>query len=268
VIVADDIVPVINGAIKIVKGKTASLTLSEITAELSAVDNISGVLAVELVSDGYTGNATITGSYLVRYKATDTAGNIGYHDVRVWVVDNIAPVWVVDDFFINLGLNESMTRTELVGLLQASGMIANDVSYTVTFLSDDYSGSEELSGVYSVVMRVTYDDGSEDEIAVQLSVPEVPGDGDIIVGNPEDELTGLQRAWNWTKTAAVDTWNFIKNAFNTVKSGFVWVFDHILKPVWNFIFVKDTPVIPDTIPTTTTTTTASILFGLIYQLKV
>jgi len=251
VTVADDILPIINGPIKIVKGKTASLTLSEITAQLSSVDNISGTLSVVVVTDGYTGNAQVVGSYLVRYKATDTAGNIGYHNVRVWVVDNVAPVWVVDDYFINLGLNESMTRTQLVALLQASGMLANDVSYTVTFLTDEYTGSEEVTGVYSVIMRVTYEDGSEDEISVQLSVPENIEDGDIIVVTPVDELTGFQSAILWIKTAAANTWNFVKSVGLSIAGAGVWTYDHILKPVWDFFFVKDATVTPDPIVTTT-----------------
>ena len=260
VVVEDDINPVVNGPIKIVKGKTASLTLSEVTSQLSAVDNVDGTLSVSVVQDGYTGNATVIGSYLVRYKAEDLSGNITYHDVRIWVVDNVAPVWVVDDYFINLGLNESMTRTELVALLQASGMLANDISYTVTFLTDEYTGNEEIEGVYSVVMRVTYEDGSEDEISVQLSVPEDLSDGDIIVVEPDVELTGFQQAWLSLKTFFVNSWDWIKGAANSVKSAFVWTYDHALKPAWDFFFVKDTDVIPDTVVTTAqnVTTTSGV----------
>ncbi|MBU0996635.1 MAG: hypothetical protein KKE16_01155 [Firmicutes bacterium] len=267
VIVEDDIAPVINGPIKIVKGKTATLTLSEVTVQLSAIDNVDGTLSVSIAQDGYTGHATTIGSYLVRYQATDSAGNVTFHDVRIWVVDNVAPVWVVDDYFINLGLNESMTRTELVALLQASGMLANDISYTVTFLTDEYSGSESIEGVYSVVMRVTYEDGSEDEISVQLSVPEDVSEGDIIVVEPEVVLTGFQQAWLNIKTFFVSSWDWIKGAVNTVKNAGVWVYDNAIKPAWDFFFVKDTDTIPDTVVTTQliTTTSASTTSTLPYS---
>lgn len=253
VVVADDIDPTINGPIKVVKGKTATMPLSDVTAQLSAIDNVDGTLTVSVYQDGYTGHASEVGSYLVRYKAIDTAGNITYHDVRIWVVDNVAPVWVIDDYFINLGLNETMTRTQLIALLQASGMLANDVSYTVTFLTDDYTGNEEIAGAYSVTLRVTYDDGSEDEFSVVLSVPEDASGDDIIVVNPDDPTTGLQRTLDWIASAAVNVWNFIKSVGTSIWSGLEWTYDHILLPVWNFLFVKDVTTVPDTIVTTTST---------------
>jgi len=257
--VVDDIIPVINGATKIVKGITSTLVLSEITAELSATDNIDGIIAVELVSDGYTGNNLVLGSYLVQYKATDSAGNIAYHDVRVWVVDNQAPAWVLNDFFVNLGINQSMTRTELVSLLQASGMIGSDISYTVTFVTDEYTGNEDIEGAYSVIMNVVYEDGSEDSITVQLNVPDAEDDGDVIVVTPEEDMTGLQKAWDWIKTAAVDSWNWVKGVGSWIGDKADWSWQHIIKPVYEFIFVKDTdpeiPVYTTTQPVVTTALT-------------
>lgn len=262
VVVQDDILPVINGATKVVKGKTAVLTLSEILAQLSAVDNVSGTLPVVLVTDGYTGNAQNVGSYLVRVKATDGAGNIQYHEVRVWVVDNVAPVWIVNDYFINLGLNESMTRTELIALLQASGMLPNNLSYTVTFLTDEYSGNQETPGDYSVVMRITFDNGNESNLSVVLNVPETPDDDPIVV-TPDTPVSGFMRflngAWNFIKGA----WNWIKGAAATVWDASVWLYENILAPVFNWIFVPENPVIPDPITTTTTTITTSITTSLL-----
>lgn len=239
--VIDDIAPVINGATKIVKGINATLTLSDITAELSSTDNVDGIIAVEVVTDGYTGNSGNLGSYVVQYKATDSSGNISYHDVRVWVVDNQAPVWILNDFFVNITANEAMARTELVSLLQASGMIGSDISYTVTFVTDEYSGNEAIEGAYEVVMNVIYEDGSEDTISVQLNVPEVEADNDVIVVTPDEPLTGLQKTIQWVKTAASNVGNFFKAIGNGIKTGAVWTFDHLLKPAWDFIFVKDTP---------------------------
>ena len=260
--VADDVLPVINGPIKVVKGKTATMVTADITAQLSAVDNVSGALSVVVVSDGYSGNMQTIGSYLIQYKATDAAGNIKYHDVRVWVVDNVAPVWVFDDYFINLGVNETMTKTELIALLQASGMLANDLSYTVTFLTDEYSGNELIEGAYNVTMRITYANGSQSDISVQLAVP-AADDGDVIVVTPETPQTGFQKFLSSVKNLGVKVWTAIQSGWNWVKNAAVWTYDHIIYPVYQFIFVKDTvttipPVSTNTtttVPSTTTTTT-------------
>lgn len=258
--VVDDIEPVINGATKVVKGITAVLTVSDITAELTATDNIDGMLTVEVVSDGYTGNSANIGSYVIQYKATDTAGNIAYHEVRVWVIDNQAPAWVYNDFFVEVTPGEIMTRTELVSLLQAAGMIGDDISYTVTFVTDEYTGYEDIEGAYQVTMNIVYEDGSEDNITVELTVPEDVNDDDVIVVEPEEELTGLQKAIRWVKNAGIDVWNFIKTCGNGIKDGSVWVYDHILKPAWEFVFGApdddtDIPVYTTTESEVTTTTT-------------
>ena len=261
VTVADDILPVINGATKIVKGKTEILTLSDILATLTATDNVDGSLSLELVQDGYSGNSAVIGSYLVKYKTTDTSGNIKYHDVRVWIVDNSAPAWIVNDYFVNLGINEVMTRTELVSLLQASGMIGSDISYTVTFVNDEYTGNEEIEGAYNVVMNVTYEDGSESQLQVQLNVPEVEDDGDVIVVDPEPTITGFQKFLNNTIDFVKNIWNSIKSAGLWVWDKLVWVYDHVIVPVYEFIFVKHTtgpiPTVTTETPSTTVTTTQS-----------
>lgn len=264
VTVQDDILPVINGATKIVKGKTGSLVLSEITAQISAVDNIDGILPLVVVSDGYTGNGQKVGSYLVRYKATDAAGNIRYHDVRVWVIDNVAPVWIVNDYFINLGINQTMSRTELLALLQASGMIAGNLSYTVMFVTDEYRGNEGTPGTYSVTLRVTYENGSEANLNVQMNVPEDP---DVIIVTPEVPTTGFMQFLNEAWGIITNIWSWITTAASTVWDGVTWVWDSIIVPVYEFIFVRETnPVIPPvttqapvtTNPSTNPITTTSI----------
>lgn len=259
VTVVDDVLPVINGPIKVVKGRTATMVTADITALLGAVDNVSGVLPVVVVTDGYSGNMQTIGSYLIQYKATDSAGNIRYHDVRIWVVDNVAPVWVFDDYFINMGVDESMTRTELIALLQASGMLANDLSYTVTFLTDEYTGNELIEGAYNVVMRITYANGSQSDISVQLSVPAAVDD-DIIVVTPETPLTGFQKFLSSVKDFGVKVWQGIVTGWNWVKGAAVWTYEHIIYPIYQFVFVKEDPVttIPPLVTTTITTTTEPV----------
>ncbi|MDZ4197611.1 MAG: hypothetical protein U1C51_10250, partial [Candidatus Izemoplasmatales bacterium] len=257
VTIQDDILPVINGATKIVKGKTGSLVLSEITAQLSAVDNVSGVLNVEVVADGYTGNGQKIGSYLVRYKATDGAGNIRYHDVRVWVVDNVAPVWIMNDYFINLGINQSMSRMELLALLQASGMIPGNLAYTVVFMNDEYTGNEATPGTYSVTMRITFENGSESNLNMQLNVPEDPN---VIIVTPDTPTTGFARFFDGILSFLSGAWNFTKDVVVTVWDGITWTWENIVIPVYEWVFVKDTnPVIPPlTTQTPTVTTTTRI----------
>lgn len=248
--VIDDIAPVVNGSTKVVKGLTSTLAISDITAELTATDNVDGIISVEVVADGYTGNNSIIGSYVVQYRATDSSGNVTLHEVRVWVVDNQAPAWILNDYFVNLVENTTMSRTELVALLQDAGMIGSDISYTVTFVSDEYVDHEDISGAYDVVMNITYEDGSEEVISVQLNVPEAAEIDDVIEVEAEVSTTGFIKAWNSVKTFFGNAWNGIKSIGNAIWSGAKWSYNNLLKPVWEFFFEPDEDLTPDEYTTT------------------
>jgi hypothetical protein len=178
--VIDDIAPIINGAVKIVKGITGTLTLEQIKAQLTANDNVDGPLALVLVSDAFTGHSTQVGSYEVVYKATDTAGNVTNRTITVWVVDNVAPVWIVNGYFIPLSINQTVTREELIDFLEAAGMINHGLSYTISFVTDEYTGSESDVGLHNITMLITYSDGSQDTVTVSLEVP----DSTIVIDDP------------------------------------------------------------------------------------
>lgn len=253
--VVDDIPPVINGATKIVKAVNSTMTLSDILASLTAIDAVDGTLTLELLSDGYSGNSSNIGNYKVKYRATDTAGNVTNHEVDVWVIDNQAPAWILNDYFIEVTLNEVMTRESLVSLLQASGMIGNDIGYTVTFISDEYEGNEEVSGAYQVSMNITYEDGSEEVITVELNVPEaLPEDDVIVVDDPDTELTGFQKFWNGVKDFFIGVGEFFNNAWTWIKNAATWTNDNIIQPVIRFFTVVDNPETPGEFNNSHTTT--------------
>ena len=172
VVVIDNVPPVINGAVKIVKGQTTSLTVDQIKSQLSAVDNVSGPLSLVLVSDNYTANSTVVGRYTVVFKATDAASNETQHTVDVWVTDNVAPIFIINDYLIPLSMNQSVTRAQLITLLESAGMIVTDLSYNVSFVNDQYTGNENSPGTYNVTMLVTYENGSQDVLTVSLLVPD------------------------------------------------------------------------------------------------
>lgn len=251
VTIEDDIAPVINGAVKIVKGISETLTLSDILAELNVSDNVDSSLTLDLVIDNYTGNSTNIGSYLVRYSATDTAGNTTIHDVRVWVIDNESPVFIINDYFFNISSTDSMTRDALVTLLQQSGMIGSDISYTVSFLTDEYTGNESTPGVYDVQMHITFDDGSEDNISLQINVEE-DDETDVIDVDVDENLSKFEKAVQWVKNAWSDTKGWFGRRWQNIKDGYNWVADIFRTPE-----NEDVPTAETT--TQSTITTASEL---------
>lgn len=257
VTIDDDISPVINGAVKIVKGINETLTLSDILAELNVTDNVDTSISLVVELDNYTGNSGNIGSYLVKYSATDSSGNKTIHDVRVWVVDNEAPAWILNDYFVNLGINNPMDRNQLVSLLQSAGMIGSDISYTVSFVEDEYSGNEEIPGVYDVRMHITFNDGSEDNIAVQLNVADDSSTDDVIGVDPVESLSPFQKAIRWVKNAFTNSINWVKGAWNWSADKVDWVLDLFRKPE---DLVPDGEVTTDLSITTEVTTAIELPF--------
>ena len=208
--VTDDVPPVINGAIKIVKGQTATLTLADILGQLSSMDNVDGERPIVLSIDNYTGNESIIVVYNNTYTSTDLSGNTSIRVVQILVLDNIPPVWVVNGYFVPLSLNQIVTQEQLITYLEESGMIVEGLSYTISFVTDEYTGNENVVGEYDVTMLISYGDGSQDTVTLTLAVPQ---SSDII----PDDLTDNVSIIKYILSAATSI-AFAAMAFVVIKS--------------------------------------------------
>lgn len=72
------------------------LTISEITAGISASDFLDGTVSVVLEDDDFTGNEDELGEYSIIYSATDSHNNTSYLEIVVEVVDDLGPDVYVD----------------------------------------------------------------------------------------------------------------------------------------------------------------------------
>lgn len=85
--------PVFSGETAYISNVDAPVTESQIRAGLQAYDNVDGNVTsrITLVSDGYTANNQIVGTYDIKYSVKDNANNVAYLTVKVSVVDVTAP---------------------------------------------------------------------------------------------------------------------------------------------------------------------------------
>jgi hypothetical protein len=126
-------------------------------------------------------------------------------------------------------------------------MIGSDISYNVTFLTDEYTGNETIEGAYSVTMNITYENGSEEQITVKMNVPE-PVSDDVITVDPVEDQTGLQAFLDKAINLVKSVWSFGKSIVN-----FGW--NSVLYPVYEFVFLTDETIVPNDETTTETQTT-------------
>lgn len=186
--VIDNVAPVINGPSTIAKPKNSVLTESQIRAQLSAYDEISGTLtgSITLVSNDYTGKGSIIGTYIIVYSVSDTAGNVATKQVEVRVIDNLAPFWFIrDNAMIAVENTVTLTREQIIGILTQTGQLTVTATTYVTFLQDEYQGNEAIPGMYALSIRTTSNSGDENLYNIIVSVYEASGSGsDIIIETP------------------------------------------------------------------------------------
>lgn len=170
--VIDDIKPVINGPTKIVKPQTEILTISDILKDVEAHDNYDGDITdkIKVIEDNYTGFGNIVGSYTITLEVEDNSGNKTQKVITIEVLDNIPPVFFVDNFFITVDQSVKLSRQDIIDLLIRTGQLTVTSQTTVTTVLDEYTGNENVPGMYAMSLRATSTDGNEQEYSVVVSV--------------------------------------------------------------------------------------------------
>lgn len=189
--VIDDVKPSFSGPSTLTKSNSETLTLSEITSQLAANDVVDGNLtsSIQVVSDGYTGNANLVGSYDIEYKVTDSSGNTAYHTVTIQVSDDIPPVFYVrDGYFISVSSVVTLSTQDIIDILTATGQISVDGSGGIEFmmLTNEYTGNETEPGIYAMSMRAVKLNGEESVHNVAIEVVEDAEDDVIVTEEPTD----------------------------------------------------------------------------------
>jgi hypothetical protein len=188
IVVIDNVAPVINGPSTIAKPKNSVLTESQVRSQLSAFDEISGTLTgtITLVSNDYTGNGAVLGSYLIVYSVSDTAGNSTTKQVTINVIDNTAPFWFMrDNAMIAVDSTVTLTREQIISILTQTGQLTVTATTYVSFPQDEYQGNESTPGMYAVQVKTTSTSGSENLYNIVISVYEnTTGADDIVLEGP------------------------------------------------------------------------------------
>lgn len=194
VVVIDDVKPIFDAPTEILKNASETLTLSDIKKLVKVNDGIDGNITnnIQLVSDEYTGHGDKKGTYKIAFSCKDSSNNETIHEITIKVIDNIPPVFYVDNYFINTSTLNTLTNEQIVSLLVASKQIVNDSSTVVRCVSNEYVGHESEVGTYEIRYKVRSASGVEDTIEVAVVVSDNennPNENDIIV----EEKTFLQQ---------------------------------------------------------------------------
>lgn len=168
--VVDGTKPVISGINKYTSNMSSPITEATVRSGLTVSDNHDTNLTIELVEDNFTANNQKAGSYVIKYKVTDSSGNPSeIFVVTITNKDDIKPtITGITEF--NVASTATVSVDHLKSLLQTSDNI--DTNLTSELISDGgYFGNESKVGTYNFTFKTTDSSGNVSEthtIAVKV----------------------------------------------------------------------------------------------------
>lgn len=169
--VIDDVAPVVTGSNTFDTSYTSDITASEIVSKcnLVATDAIDNDVQMGIVNDSYTSNKYLPGSYSIVVRAEDDSGNTADFTISVNVTDNIRPYFLINKTTLIVENGYAYTPSEIVDAAISSGLIRTDYS-DIEVIVDEYTNNEKTEGSYLYRLRVTYNDGLEEYVDINLRV--------------------------------------------------------------------------------------------------
>ncbi len=168
--VIDDIFPVIEGVEEISCPHTDIISINDIKELLKASDNHLGNITnqITLVSDNYTENSKVPGSYEVIFGVSDGI-NETTHTVmlNVYYNDITAPVFT-GSFSYEVGNNQNISREDLIKEITVSDDY--DEELAIEFGEDNYTSNIGKIGFYSFEIFAVDSKGNKTTQIITVSI--------------------------------------------------------------------------------------------------
>lgn len=139
---------------------TQTLNLESFKMNLLVTDNYDDYedIVINILTNNYTANKLVPGSYTVVYRAIDTSTNYRDITITVVVIDNVGPVISGPNSF-NVPLSPKTNISILLNQFTANDAIDGNVTSSIEVLSDTYTVAT-TPGIYSVTIRFTDESGN------------------------------------------------------------------------------------------------------------
>jgi len=167
----DTSAPYFQNAGTIISYYDSPITISEIQSALTAYDSVDGDVTgdISLITDGYTSNVDVLGTYQCVFEVSDTSNNTSQVSVDVEVVDVLKPVFS-EVSTIQAVYPNSYTTTEILTMLSASDNYDGDISNNIVLTDDGYTSNSSVVGTYNMEFEVTDSSGNTETYVQELEV--------------------------------------------------------------------------------------------------
>lgn len=218
VVIEDKKAPVIVGPDTITKRNSVILTTEEIISQYTANDVYDGACGVYVIEDNYTGHGDKKGTYTIKLGSKDKSQNETTKTLQIDVMDDISPVWYVDQTLIYVDSSVTLTQKDIINLMIQTGEITNNVSF-VQITANEYEATPNEPGKYQVKAVVKYSNGNQLETTKTIRVLE------------EKEGTTIQKKTFWDKIG-----DFFKKIGDFFVNKIFKPIGKFFKSIWNKLF--------------------------------
>lgn len=208
VLVVDDTKPVITGPHAIYKHPDVSLILDDVLELFTVTDNDSPDIALQLLSDAYTGNGDTPGDYAIRFKAVDNFGNAYYHKLDIVVDDDLPPALLIIDADetarMIVHIDQVITKDDMITALEIADFITSE-PHTTSWDLDEYSDFSAFIGNYDMSLFIDLPTGVREsldftiQISDQMAVTIEPSKNIL-------QIIGDGFAWFWGLLKGIVDW--------------------------------------------------------------
>jgi uncharacterized repeat protein (TIGR02543 family) len=140
--------------------------------EFTMSDNYYDVedLIITIISDNYTANKLIPGTYTIVYEIMDPSDNATYIEIEITVIDDIGPVFT-GPTQITTTISSGLTLGNILQQYAAVDAIDGNLTAQIQVITNTFSANRHLAGDYLIVLRSTDSSGNitNHEITVTVS---------------------------------------------------------------------------------------------------
>lgn len=170
--VEDNEYPVFTGVSSLVTGYDTFLTEEYILGNIQVSDNYddSTLLVITKVSDTYSANFHLLGTYEVTLQTQDSSGNVSQHTIQIEVVDLIQPMIYMNFDTIQIYTDSVLSLSDITNLFRQAQELNWEEEYQVSVLFDSYSSHYREAGTYHMSIRYLCNNGDTIDKNIQIVV--------------------------------------------------------------------------------------------------
>ncbi len=152
--VHDDVPPTLSGPIVHRISYTETFDWRDLRARMYVNDNVDDLTLEHVTVVENTVESGEIGTYSVRFKVADSSGNESTHKVSVEIIDDVPPVFTVDERIV-VTEGSTLSQDDMLSIALRSAQAEGFEAVEAKMLYDGYTNNEKVPGTHSYEVELT-----------------------------------------------------------------------------------------------------------------